>query len=161
MLGDLLAFQVLKIYSKGEVRMSTENDCFYCLKDQRLDDLMIKICEMNVSTLFLFKEQTHTGRCVLAYKGHENHLTNLDDDEFALYMKDLARAAKAIMKAVNPDKMNYGAYSDKLSHLHFHLVPKYQNGPSWGSVFEMMPEREVNLSEADYIKMINLIQENL
>ena len=141
--------------------MSNENDCFYCLKDQRLDDLMIEIKEMDVSTLYLFKEQTYAGRCVLAYKGHQNHLTELDDKELALYMKDIARAAKAIMKAVNPDKINYGAYSDKLPHLHFHLVPKYQDGPSWGGTFEMMPEKRVMLSEAEYLNMINLIQKNL
>ncbi len=141
--------------------MSTENDCFYCLKDQRLDDLMIEISEMDVSTLYLFKEQTHRGRCVLAYKGHQNHLTELDDQEFVLYMKDVKKAAKAIMKAVNPDKLNYGAYSDKLPHLHFHLVPKYQDGPSWGSTFEMTPEKKVMLSEAEYKILINLIQKNL
>lgn len=141
--------------------MSNENDCFYCLKDQRLDDLMIEIKEMDISTLYLFKEQTYAGRCVLAYKGHQNHLTELDDKELALYMKDIARAAKAIMKAVNPDKINYGAYSDKLPHLHFHLVPKYQDGPSWGGTFEMMPEKRVMLSEAEYLSMINLIQKNL
>lgn len=141
--------------------MSSENDCFYCLKDQRLDDLMIEISTLKVSTLYLFKEQTYEGRCVLAYKGHQNHLTELDDKEYELYMKDLARAAKAMMKAVNPDKINYGAYSDKLSHLHFHLVPKYQDGPSWGGTFEMMPEKKVTLSEAKYNEMINLIQKNL
>ena len=141
--------------------MSTENDCFYCVKDQRLDDLMIEISEMNVSTLYLFKEQTYKGRCVLAYHGHQNHLTELDAEEFALYMKDLARAATAIMKAVYPDKLNYGAYSDKMPHLHFHLVPKYQDGPSWGGGFEMMPEAKVILSEAEYVEMVNLIQKNL
>lgn len=141
--------------------MSSENDCFYCLKDQRLDDLMIEICKMDVSTLYLFKEQTYEGRCVLAYKGHQNHLTELDDKEFGLYMKDLARAAQAMMKAFHPDKINYGAYSDKLSHLHFHLVPKYQDGPSWGGTFEMMPEKKVILSEANYMEMIDAIQKNL
>ncbi|MBP2660166.1 MAG: Cwf19-like, domain 1-containing protein, partial [Firmicutes bacterium] len=30
--------------------MSIGNDCFYCLKDQRLDDLMIEISKMEVST---------------------------------------------------------------------------------------------------------------
>lgn len=141
--------------------MSAKNDCFYCLKDQRLGDLMIEIKEMEVSTLYLFKEQTYEGRCVLAYKGHQSHLTELDEKEYDLYMKDLAKVAKAIMKAFNPDKLNYGAYSDKLSHLHFHLVPKYQDGPSWGGTFEMMPEKKVLLSEAEYLKRIKLIQENL
>ena len=54
-------------------------------------------------------------------------------------MRDVARAAKAIKRAFGPDKINYGAYSDKLPHLHVHLVPKYEGGPNWGAPFEMMP----------------------
>ena len=34
----------------------------------------------------------------------------------------LARVTRAMDKAFHPEKINYGAYSDKLSHLHFHLV---------------------------------------
>ena len=47
-------------------------------------------------------------------------------------------------------KINYGAYSDKLPHLHFHLVPKYLDGPTWGSTFTMMPEPKVLLSADEY-----------
>ena len=37
-----------------------------------------------------------------------------------------------MQKAFQPEKINYGAYSDKLSHLHFHLAPKYVDGPDYG-----------------------------
>ena len=57
--------------------MSNENTCFYCEKDERLTDLMLEICKLKVSTLYLFKEQTYKGRCVVAYKGHINELYEL------------------------------------------------------------------------------------
>ena len=47
--------------------------------------------------------------------------------------------------AFQPAKINYGAYSDKLGHLHLHLVPKYVDGPDYGSTFRMMPEPRVLL----------------
>jgi len=141
--------------------MSTENTCFYCEKDHRLYDLMIEICPLEVSTLYLFKEQTYRGRCIVTYKGHVNELFELQEKELELYMKDVAKAATAMKKAFSPNKINYGAYSDKLPHLHFHLVPKYQDGPSWGSTFEMMPAKKVLLSDAEYSEIVDRIKQNL
>ena len=45
-------------------------NCLYCQNKAALDALMIKIADLEVSTLYLFKEQTHPGRCVVAYKDH-------------------------------------------------------------------------------------------
>lgn len=141
--------------------MSTESSCFHCSKDQRLQDLMIEICTMDISTLYLFKEQTYQGRCLLSFRGHKSELFDLQDQELMLFAKDLKRASNALSKAFDADKINYGAYSDKLPHLHFHLVPKYEGGPSWGSTFDMMPEKKILLSDQEYMNLINTIKKNL
>jgi diadenosine tetraphosphate (Ap4A) HIT family hydrolase len=136
-------------------------DCLYCRKDQRLQDLMIEIGPMQVSTLYLFKEQTYRGRCVVAYRAHVNELFELPPSELTLFTQDVARAAKAMKAAFNPAKINYGAYSDKLPHLHMHLVPKYVDGPSWGAPFAMMPEPKQLLSAADYAELIARLRPHL
>jgi diadenosine tetraphosphate (Ap4A) HIT family hydrolase len=141
--------------------MSTLPDCLYCRRDQRLQDLMIEIGPMTVSTLYLFKEQTHRGRCVVAYRAHVNELFELPDAELARFMSDVARAAKAIKAAFAPNKINYGAYSDKLPHLHMHLVPKYEGGAAWGAPFEMMPANKTLLADADYTAVIAAIRGKL
>jgi ATP adenylyltransferase len=130
--------------------MTTLPDCFYCRKDQRLHDLMIELAPLSVSTLYLFKEQTYRGRCVVAYNGHVNELYELPDTELAKFTSDVARAAKAMRTSLGAAKINYGAYSDKLPHLHVHLVPKYVDGPSWGTTFTMMPDPKVHLSTDEY-----------
>lgn len=141
--------------------MSFDKDCFYCAGDERLTNLMIEICKLEASTLYLFKEQTYKGRCVVAYNGHKSELFDLKDDERSIYMKDVARVAGALSKAFSPDKINYGAYADKMTHLHFHIVPKYENGPSFGGTFEMSPSDKVLLKEEEYNGLINIIKENL
>lgn len=141
--------------------MPKDNACFYCAKDQRLDDLMIEICQLRVSTVFLFREQTYRGRCLVAYKDHVNELFELPADELALFMQDVTQVAAAMKKAFSADKINYGAYSDKLAHLHFHLIPKYQDGPSWGSTFTMMPEPKVLLNDEEYRELIAKVKANL
>jgi len=134
--------------------MSDLPDCFYCRKDERLHNLMIEVAPLAASTLYLFKEQTHQGRCVVAYRGHVNELFELPEAELALFAKDVARAARAIKTAFAPKKINYGAYSDKLPHLHMHLVPKYEGGASWGGTFEMMPATKKLLTDVEYAGLI-------
>ncbi|WP_069997188.1 HIT family protein [Cellulosilyticum sp. I15G10I2] len=140
--------------------MNNQNTCFYCEKDQRLKDLMIEVGQLDASTIYLFKEQSYKGRCVVAYNKHVNELFELDDQELELFMKDVKKAAAAVQKAFSPNKINYGAYSDKLPHLHFHIVPKYEEALSWGSTFEMNPGK-VYLSDEAYTEIINAIKENL
>lgn len=141
--------------------MNALPDCLYCRKDQRLQDLMIEIGPLSVSTLYLFKEQTHRGRCVVAYRAHVNELFELPDAELIAFTRDVARAAKAMKEAFAPDKINYGAYSDKLPHLHMHLVPKYEGGAAWGTPFEMMPANKKLLGEAEYAELIAAIKAKL
>lgn len=141
--------------------MSALPDCFYCRKDQRLHDLMIEIAPLQVSTLYLFKEQTYRGRCVVAYKAHVNELFELPAAELGAFAADVARAAQAMKAAFNPAKINYGAFSDKLPHLHMHLVPKYVDGPTWGSTFTMMPDPKQLLGETEYAHLIAQIRAKL
>lgn len=136
-------------------------DCLYCRQDQRLHDLMLLVAPLAVSTLLLFREQTHPGRCVVAYRGHVNELFELPPAELTAFMQDVAQAARAIKAVTGAQKINYGAYSDKLAHLHFHLVPKYEGGPGWGSTFEMMPATKRLLDEAAYAAQIAALQAEL
>ncbi len=140
--------------------MELDKNCFYCMKDERLYNLMIEIGQLGVSTLYLFKEQTHRGRCVVAYNRHETELFKLSTEEMNAFMADVARAAAAIYKAFSPGKMNYGAYGDKMPHLHMHLVPKYEGGENWGSTFEMNPNK-THLSEEEYEEVISAIRSQL
>lgn len=139
---------------------SDPKDCLYCTNNETLECLMLPIAELEVSRAFLFKEQTYRGRCLVAYNGHVNDLNELSDEERNKFMADVARVTRAMQKVFNPEKINYGAYSDKLSHLHFHLAPKYVDGPDYGGTFRMNPG-EVYLSDEEYGKMIADIKANL
>lgn len=141
--------------------MNFDENCFYCSKSSELSDMMIKICDLKASTLYLFKEQTLKGRCNVVFKEHKSEIQYLTSDELSTFMADVARAASAIQKAFNPDKINYGAFADTMKHLHFHVVPKYKDGASWGKTFEMMPEKKVLLSDAEYKEIIDKIKGNL
>lgn len=132
---------------------SDPKECLYCTNNQTLHDLMIEIGHLSVSRAFVFKEQTYHGRCLVAYDKHVNDLNELSDEERNAFMADVARVTRAMDEVFHPEKINYGAYSDKLSHLHFHLAPKYVDAPDYGGTFRMNPG-EVYLTDEEYAAMV-------
>lgn len=137
-----------------------DQTCGYCMRGELLDTFGIYICNLSVSTLILFREQSHPGRCIVAYKDHVGEIVDISGEERGAFFTDVARAARAIHAAFHPDKVNYGAYGDTGCHLHFHLVPKYRDQDEWGGVFQMNPGK-VYLSAEEYDAVIQKIKENL
>ena len=139
---------------------SDPKDCLYCQNNQAQKDLMIEVAKLSVSRVFIFREQTYHGRCLVAYNGHVDDLNQLSDDERNAFMADVAKVTRAMQKVFSPAKINYGAYADTLSHLHFHLVPKYVGGPDFGGVFSMNPKK-VYLTDEEYAKMADDLKKAL
>lgn len=132
-------------------------DCAYCAEGEKLDAFGIKICELPMSKVILFKEQSHPGRMIVACKKHVDDITELTKEEREQYIEDINRVAVCIHKVFHPDKINFGAYGDTMHHLHFHLVPKYKDEYEFGDVFAMNPHR-VELSDEEYKAMIEKIK---
>ncbi len=135
-------------------------NCGYCMRGELLDKFGIFICDLRVSSLILFKEQSKPGRVIVAYKDHVSEIVNLTEEERNLFFADVNQVANALHKAFSPKKVNYGAYGDTGCHLHFHLVPKYEGGDEFGGVFQMNPDK-VYLTDAEYAEMIQRIKDNL
>ena len=135
-------------------------NCAYCMRGELLDKFGIYICDLRVSSLILFKEQSKPGRVIVAYKDHVSEIVNLSEEERNAFIADVVQAANALHKAFQPDKVNYGAYGDTGCHLHMHLVPKYKDGDEWGGVFQMNPGKAF-LTADEYTSMIDRIKQNL
>lgn len=139
---------------------SDPKSCLYCQNNETLHSLMIEVAQLSVSRMFIFREQTYRGRCLVAYKDHVDDLNLLSDADRNTFMSDVAKVTRAMQAVFHPDKINYGAYSDTLEHLHFHLIPKYEGGPDWGGVFQMNP-RQVYLTDAEYQEMAEQLKAQL
>ncbi len=130
------------------------------MRGELLDKFGIFVCDLEVSSLILFKEQSKRGRCIVAYKDHVSEIVNITDSERDAFFKDVDTAAKAIHKIFAPDKLNYGMYGDTGCHLHMHLCPKYAGGDEWGGIFQMNPQKTY-LDDAEYQKMIDDLKKEL
>ena len=137
-----------------------DENCSYCAEGALVEKFGIKICELPATKLYLFKEQSHKGRCIVASKFHVSEMTELSEEERNAFFADVNHVAKAIHAAFHPDKVNYGAYGDTGHHLHFHLVPKYKDEFEWGGTFAMDP-KQLTLSDAEYDEIIKALKEYL
>ena len=137
-----------------------DQNCAYCMEGELVDAFGIKICELDTCKVYLFREQSHPGRVIVAHKKHVSEITELTPEERAAYMEDIAKVANAMHKLFSPDKVNYGAYGDTGCHLHMHLVPKYKDEFEWGGVFAMNPGKTY-LTDEQYAEMIEKIKANL
>ncbi len=137
-----------------------DQNCAYCAEGELLDAFGIKICELESSKVYLFKEQSHFGRVIVAHKKHVSELVELSQEELHLYFDEVAKVANVLHKLFQPEKINYGAYGDTGHHLHFHLVPKYKDGYEWGGVFAMNPG-EKYLTEEEYTELVEKIKNEL
>lgn len=137
-----------------------DQNCAYCVEGELLDAFGIKICELESSKVYLFKEQSHLGRVIVAHKKHVSELVELSQEELHLYFDEVAKVANVLHKLFQPEKVNYGAYGDTGHHLHFHLVPKYKDGYEWGGVFAMNPGKKY-LTEQEYAELVEKIKNEL
>ncbi len=139
--------------------MKNEN-CAYCMQGELVAPFGYPCCELEHSLVFVFKEQSHKGRCIVASKQHVSELVDMTDEERNGYFADMAKVSRAIHKAFHPDKVNYGAYGDTGKHMHFHLVPKYKDEVEWASIFEMNSGK-VKLTDGEYEALAEQIRANL
>src|SRR5699024_2909071 len=98
-----------------------DQNCAYCMEGDLLATFGYPCAELEFSKVYVFKEQSHKGRVIVASNRHVSELTDLSEEERNGFFDDVAKVANAQHKAFQPDKINYGAYGDTGGHLHFHL----------------------------------------
>ena len=135
--------------------------CMYCEENENLALLMAPICELPSSRVYLFRNQAYRGRCIVAAGNHAEELYELSDEELQGFMQDVKRVCRAVAGTVHPEKINRGLYGDTCKHVHWHIVPKQKGGPDFGGVFQMQPQPQVLLSEAEFETLIEQIREKL
>jgi diadenosine tetraphosphate (Ap4A) HIT family hydrolase len=121
-----------------------DSNCAYCMREEKpelYEAFGYFVMKLKVSDLYLFKEQSHKGRCIVAYKDHVSEMCDLSKEEREAFIEDVNAVATAIHKIFNPNKLNYGFYGDTGKHLHCHLCPKYKDGFEWGLTFAMNPKQ--------------------
>ena len=93
-------------------------------------DLVVKL---KSASLYLGKNQTYRGHCSLVLDiRHAARPDQLSAEEWLSYCADLQTSVAGIMRIVKADHVNVESLGNVLPHLHWHIVPRYENDPRWG-----------------------------
>jgi diadenosine tetraphosphate (Ap4A) HIT family hydrolase len=78
--------------------------------------------------LQLFLSQYYLGRCLVKLDRHIEDVNELEKHERnELFEKILPEVRKALNNSFSPDHYNYATLGNDCRHLHFHVVPRYEN----------------------------------
>ncbi len=136
------------------------NKCLYCNQEQERAALMVPICDLSYSNVYLTLNQNFYGRCVVAFKVHKEEIFQLTDAEQTGFVNDISKVSKAIYELFRPGKLNYAIYGDGVPHLHCHIVPKEKDGFCWGKPFVLDGNNKI-LSDKEAQELARLIKEKI
>ena len=88
-----------------------DQNCAYCIEGELVAQFGIKICELPSSKVYLFKEQSHKGRVIVAHKKHVSEITELTAEERAAYIEDINHVAEALH--IDVDQVNIKATTEE------------------------------------------------
>jgi len=64
-------------------------NCHFCTDFQKRDQFMIPIGELEITDLFLYRDQTYYGRVLIALKEHGKEIADLTAEKSQALMKGL------------------------------------------------------------------------
>ncbi len=139
--------------------------CRFCLPRDGIDDFMIEISRLAISTLYLEKIQTYRGHCVLLFD--PRHVTRIDELSAAEWQQlsaDIRAAELALIEVFNPDHINIASLGQVVPHLHWHIVPRYCDDPRWGGPIWTTTAAEMQkiyLDTGEYLEIAASIRQAL
>jgi diadenosine tetraphosphate (Ap4A) HIT family hydrolase len=91
------------------------------------------IAELDHSYFVVGDHQFHKGYSLVLLKEHVREPFELSADVQREHFREVMRAAAAINKTFQPEKMNFSCYGNAEPHVHWHLMPRYRDDPYRGS----------------------------
>jgi len=123
------------------------------------------LARLSISSLYLAKNQTYRGQCVLVFDPrHAPRPDDLSREEWAAFSDDLRVTTVGLMRAVRPDHVNVASLGNVAPHLHWHVVPRTQGDPRWGSPIwttDTTKMSDTRLSPRDRQNLLELLRESV
>ncbi len=75
----------------------------------------------------LLKDADYPAYCRVELLSHIKEMTDLVPSERARMMKTVFAVELALREMFNPDKINLASLGNKTPHLHWHVIPRFEN----------------------------------
>jgi diadenosine tetraphosphate (Ap4A) HIT family hydrolase len=111
------------------------NDCVLCKEDLRPEDGQL-IWRGDDCRVILVNEPDLPGFCRVIWNHHVAEMTDLSGGEREHLMALVFAVEEAIRHVMHPDKVNIASLGNMVPHIHWHVIPRYQDdvyfpGSAW------------------------------
>ncbi len=100
------------------------------------------VARLAESYVVLADEQAYRGYCILLLKDHEEHLVRLPLERQVRLYEDVARVGAALFRELAPVRVNVACLGNLLTHVHWHVTPRYADDPEPQHPIWVRPLRE-------------------
>jgi diadenosine tetraphosphate (Ap4A) HIT family hydrolase len=139
--------------------------CPLCAPRPDVNEFVLLIRKLTVSSLYLARDQTYRGQCMLVYDlHHANRLDELELGQWQALARDIWLAGRAVALEFGPRHMNVESLGNEVPHLHWHLIPRYTDdgrwgGPIWTTQRSDMPS--LHLTEREYLDRVRAVADRI
>lgn len=105
-------------------------------------ELFNPIYEFEYSNLVFYNDSRFRGRCILSLKKHFETWEQIDEDNLLNFMKESQRAVRAIKVATGCRRVNIASLSNKVAHIHLHLIPRFPDEEEFPDMAPWRDRRE-------------------
>ena len=136
------------------LRLPEMDPCYFCRIVGGTDDRWNILEETGLTLTMLNGRQYETGQVIVVPVRHAPTLLDLTVEEEAGVMAAARRAARALVKAFDPDgvllyQTNGVGSGQEVPHFHLHVVPR-TSGSDWGSGPPHLAQVEKARAQLDY-----------
>jgi diadenosine tetraphosphate (Ap4A) HIT family hydrolase len=126
------------------------------------------IAEMEHTYFVVGDHQCFKGYALVLLKQHVREPFELTPNAQREHFVEVMRAAKAIHETFAPAKLNFSCYGNAEPHVHWHIVPRYEDDPNrdgdpwraWRAWRDATPLSEQNISAAQAAEIAAAIRAN-
>jgi diadenosine tetraphosphate (Ap4A) HIT family hydrolase len=104
-------------------------DCLLCGIDPETNPTYIDRSEH--WTILINYMQPTLGSTLLVLNRHVDNLFDLTDDEYLDNLRQVKRLESALHHAFNPNNVNYLMLANVVTHVHYHVIPRYESPPEF------------------------------
>jgi len=97
----------------------------------------------------LLQDADYPAYCRVELLAHVKEMTDLAPYERARMMKAVLAVETAIREVIMPDKINLASLGNKTPHVHWHVIPRFENDKHFPNSHWGTPVREANIHALD------------
>jgi diadenosine tetraphosphate (Ap4A) HIT family hydrolase len=106
-------------------------DCSACARvaaiaERKNPDYVATLSESHVT---LADEHAYPGYCILLLKDHHDHVDQLPIERQLRLWEDVTRVATVLRRELEPVRINYACLGNFVTHVHWHVIPRYRDDP--------------------------------